>query len=195
EVDLEPLDLLAEYGISFTILAPRQASRVRRLGSRSWKDVSGDRIDPTRPYLLRLPSRRKIALFFYDGPIARAVAFEGLLSSGEDLANRLNGAFSEERNRPQLVHIATDGESYGHHHRFGDMALAYALNTIESNQLAQLTNYGEYLERHPPTHQVDIIEKTSWSCFHGIDRWWSNCGCNSGGHPGWNQEWRTPLRD
>ncbi len=75
------------------------------------------------------------------------------------------------------------------------MALAYALNTIESNQLAQLTNYGEYLERHPPTHQVDIIERTSWSCFHGIERWRNHCGCNSGGHPGWNQEWRSPLRN
>ena len=194
-VDLESLEILAELGIRFTILAPHQANRVRTIGGRVWRDVSGSRIDPTQAYEQRLPSGRKIALFFYDGPIARAVAFEGLLSSGEDLANRLNGAFSEERNRPQLVHIATDGESYGHHHRFGDMALAYALNTIESNQLAQLTNYGEYLERHPATHQVEIIEKTSWSCFHGIDRWWSNCGCNSGGHPGWNQEWRTPLRD
>ena len=194
-VDLESLEILAELGIRFTILAPHQANRVRPIGSHVWHDVSGSRIDPTQAYEQRLPSGRKISLFFYDGPVARAVAFEGLLSSGEHLANRLVGTFSDERNRPQLVHIATDGESYGHHHRFGDMALAYALDTIESNQLAQLTNYGEYLERHPPTCQVEIIEKTSWSCSHGIDRWWSNCGCNSGGQPGWNQEWRTPLRD
>jgi alpha-amylase/alpha-mannosidase (GH57 family) len=194
-VDLESLEILAELGIRFTILAPHQADRVRAMSGRLWHDVSGSQIDPTQAYEQRLPSGRKIALFFYDGPIARAVAFEGLLSSGEHLANRLIGAFSDERNRSQLVHIATDGESYGHHHRFGDMALAYALNTIESNQLAQLTNFGEYLERHPPTYQVEIIEKTSWSCFHGIDRWWSNCGCSSGGHPDWNQEWRTPLRD
>ena len=194
-VDIESLEILSELGIRFTILAPHQASRVRPLTGRSWQDVSGSRIDPTQAYEQRLPSGRKITLFFYDGPIARAVAFEGLLSSGEHLANRLGGAFHDEPNQPQLVHIATDGESYGHHHRFGDMALAYALNTIESYQLAKLTNYGEYLERHPPTHQVEIIERTSWSCFHGIDRWWSNCGCNSGGHPDWNQEWRTPLRD
>jgi alpha-amylase/alpha-mannosidase (GH57 family) len=194
-VDLDSLEILARLGIRFTILAPHQADRTRVVGGRVWRDVSGARIDPTQVYEQRLPSGRKIALFFYDGPIARAVAFEGLLSSGEQLAHRLIGAFSDERKRPQLVHIATDGESYGHHHRFGDMALAYALNYIESNQLAQLTNYGEYLERHPPTQQVEIIEKTSWSCFHGIDRWWRNCGCNSGGHPGWNQEWRTPLRD
>jgi len=194
-VDLQSLEILVELGIRFTILAPHQAGRIRRLGGRAWRDVSGGRIDPTQAYEQRLPSGRRIALFFYDGPISRAVAFEGLLSRGEDFANRLLGAFTDDRDWPQLVHIATDGESYGHHHRFGDMALAYALNYIESNQLAQLTNYGEYLERHPPTHQVEIIEKTSWSCFHGIDRWWSNCGCNSGGHPGWNQAWRTPLRD
>src|SRR3989304_8400619 len=155
----------------------------------------GCRIDPTRAYEQRLPSGRKIALFFYDGPVSRAVAFEGLLSRGEHFAERLMGAFSAERDEPQLVHIAPDGESYGHHHRFGDMALAYALNCIESNRSARLTNYGEFLERCPPTHEVEIVEKTSWSCFHGIDRWWSNCGCNSGGHPKWNQEWRAPLRD
>jgi alpha-amylase/alpha-mannosidase (GH57 family) len=194
-VDLETLEILAEMGIKFTILAPHQAGRVRRFGGRAWHDVKGGHIDPTQAYEQRLPSGRTIALFFYDGPVSRAVAFENLLSSGENFAHRLAGVFSEERDWAELAHIATDGESYGHHHRFGDMALAYALNTIESNQLARLTNYGEYLERHPPTYQVEIIEGTSWSCFHGIDRWRSNCGCNSGRHPGWNQEWRAPLRN
>jgi alpha-amylase/alpha-mannosidase (GH57 family) len=194
-VDLETLEILAELGIQFTILASHQAGRLRRIGDRAWKEVGGGEIDPARAYEQRLPSGRKIALFFYDGPVARAVAFEGLLSSGEHFVERLMGAFSDERDWPQLVHVATDGESYGHHHRFGDMALAYALDAIETKQLAKLTNYGEFLATHPPTHQVEIIEKTSWSCFHGIDRWWSNCGCNSGGHPSWNQEWRTPLRD
>jgi alpha-amylase/alpha-mannosidase (GH57 family) len=194
-VDLETLEIMAELGIRFTILAPHQAARIRRIGGRTWRDISGARIDPTQAYEQRLASGRKIALFFYDGPVSRAVAFEGLLSRGEQFANRLVNVFSDERDWPELVHIATDGESYGHHHRFGDMALAYALNYIESNKLATLTNYGEYLERYPPTYQVEIIEKTSWSCFHGIDRWWSNCGCSSGSHPGWNQEWRTPLRN
>jgi alpha-amylase/alpha-mannosidase (GH57 family) len=194
-VDIETLEILAEFGIKFTVLAPHQAARVRRIGETRWHDFSGGRIDPTRAYEQRLPSGRKIALFFYDGPVSRAVAFEGLLTRGENLANRLLGVFSEDRERSQLAHIATDGESYGHHHRFGDMALAYALNHIESHGLAKLTNYGEFLERNPPTHQVEIVQKTSWSCFHGIDRWWSNCGCNSGGHPGWNQEWRKPLRN
>ena len=194
-VDIETLDMLAESGIKFTILAPHQAAQVRRIGGRARRDVRGGLIDPTQAYEQRLPSGRRIALFFYDGPVSRAVAFEGLLSSGENLANRLAGVFSEDRDWPELVHIATDGESYGHHHRFGDMALAYALNHIESKPLAKLTNYGEFLEKNPPTHQVEIIEKTSWSCVHGIERWWSNCGCNSGGHPDWNQEWRRPLRE
>jgi alpha-amylase/alpha-mannosidase (GH57 family) len=194
-VDLETLDILAELGVQFTILAPHQAGRVRRIGATTWHDFSGGRIDPTRPYQQRLPSGRRIAVFFYDGPVSRAVAFEGLLSRGENLANRLLGILSNERKRAQLAHIATDGESYGHHHRFGDMALAYALNHIESERLAELTNFGEFLERNPPTHEVEIIPKTSWSCFHGIARWWSNCGCNSGGRSGWNQEWRRPLRN
>ena len=193
-VDLETLQIMATAGIKFTILAPRQASRVRRIGGRSWRDVSGDRIDPTRAYQLRLPSRQKIAGFFYDGPISRAVAFEGLLNNGEAFAQRLLSGFSDQRDWPQLMHIATDGESYGHHHKYGEMALSYALDHIERNQLATLTNYGDFLEKNPPTHQVEIFENSSWSCVHGVERWKSNCGCNSGGHPSWNQEWRGPLR-
>ncbi|HET7439778.1 MAG TPA: DUF3536 domain-containing protein [Terriglobales bacterium] len=193
-VDLETLQILANAGIKFTILAPRQASRVRRIGGRSWKDVSGDRIDPTRAYQVRLPSRQKMVAFFYDGPISRAVAFEGLLNNGEAFAQRLLSGFSDQRDWPQLMHIATDGESYGHHHKYGEMALAYALHHIEQNQLAKLTNYGEYLEKNPPTHEVEIFENSSWSCVHGVERWKSDCGCNSGGHDGWNQQWRAPLR-
>jgi alpha-amylase/alpha-mannosidase (GH57 family) len=192
-VDLETLDTLAQLGIRFTILAPRQAKRVRKISGRNWRDVHGERIDPTMAYRLRLSSRRSIDLFFYDGPISRGVAFEGLLDNGEAFAMRLVGAFSEERNWPELVHIATDGETYGHHHKHGEMALTYALEYIRSKQLADITNYGEYLERHPPTHEVEIFENSSWSCVHGVERWRSNCGCNAG-HAGWNQEWRGPLR-
>jgi alpha-amylase/alpha-mannosidase (GH57 family) len=194
-VDLETLDCMAELGVRFTILAPHQARRVRLIGKRNWQDVSGQRIDPTRAYKLNLPSGRKINLFFYDGPISRGVAFGGLLDRGENLAQRLVGAFSPERDWPQLVHIATDGETYGHHRGHGDMALAYALEYITSQNLARLTNYGEYLKKHPPTHVVEIFENTSWSCAHGVERWWKDCGCNSGGHPGWSQAWRTPLRN
>jgi alpha-amylase/alpha-mannosidase (GH57 family) len=194
-VDLETLELLAEHGIRFTILAPHQAARFRVIGARHWTETNGHHIDPSRAYRHNLPSGKSIALFFYDGPIARSVAFEGLLSQGEQFIAKLMGGFSTQRDGPQLMHIATDGESYGHHHKFGDMALAYALEHIEAKQLARLTNYGEFLEKFPPTHEVEIVEKSSWSCAHGIDRWWSDCGCNSGAHPEWNQAWRTPLRD
>jgi alpha-amylase/alpha-mannosidase (GH57 family) len=194
-VDLETLEILASFGIKFTILAPRQASREGKIGGRTWKDVSGDRIDPSMPYRINLPSGHKLALFFYDGPISRAVAFENLLTSGEGFAKRMMAGFAEDlRPWPELVHIATDGETYGHHHRFGEMGLASALDYIESHKLAQITNYGEYLDRHPPIHRVEIFENSSWSCVHGIERWRSNCGCNSGQHSGWNQEWRGPLR-
>jgi alpha-amylase/alpha-mannosidase (GH57 family) len=192
-VDVETLDVLAENGIKFTILAPHQAHRIRALSGGDWEEVDGARIDPTRAYLARLPSGRSIVLFFYDGPVSRAVAFEGLLSSGDVYAQRLMSASSDLRDWDQLIHIATDGESYGHHHRHGEMALAYALHSIEKNDLAAITNYGEYMERFPPAYEVEIHENTAWSCAHGLRRWDSNCGCNSG-RPGWNQEWRAPLR-
>jgi alpha-amylase/alpha-mannosidase (GH57 family) len=192
-VDIESLETLAGQGIKFTILAPHQAGRVRKIGGRSWKDVSGGRIDPTRAYLAKLPSGKRINLFFYDGPISRAVAFEQLLNSGEQFASRLKSGFSDRRDWPQLMHIATDGETYGHHHRHGDMALSYALDRIEADPSMRLTNYGEFLEAYPPTHEVQIIENTSWSCAHGVERWRSDCGCNSG-REGWNQQWRGPLR-
>jgi (1->4)-alpha-D-glucan 1-alpha-D-glucosylmutase len=192
-VDVDTLDVLAELGVRFTVLAPHQAARVRRAGEAHWHDVHGGRIDPTRAYVQNLPSGRRINLFFYDGPIARAVAFERLLARGEHLVGRLRGGFADGRHWPQLVHIATDGESYGHHHTHGDMALAYALEQLEADPHIHLTNYGEYLERHPPDHEAEIIENSSWSCVHGVERWRADCGCNSG-RQGWNQAWRGPLR-
>ncbi len=193
-VNNETLEVLAENGIKFTILAPRQAKRVRPRSSRSWKDVTGGKVDPSRAYQVRLPSKKTIAVFFYDGPISQGVAFERLLNDGKRFAERLLSGFSDSRDWPQISHIATDGESYGHHHHYGEMALTYALHHIESNKLAELTNYGEFLEKHPPEYLAEIVENTSWSCEHGIERWRSNCGCNSGGHANWNQEWRAPLR-
>ncbi len=194
-VDIDSLEALAEHGIRFTVLEPGQAARVREIGAEQWRDVSGGSIDPTRAYLQRLPSGREIALFFYDGPISRGVAFEGLLDNGIRYAERLVGAFDDRREWPQLINIATDGETYGHHHRHGEMAVAFALQHIERLQDVRLTNYGEYLERHPPTHEVQISEDTSWSCAHGVERWRSDCGCHTGGEPGWNQRWRGPLRE
>jgi alpha-amylase/alpha-mannosidase (GH57 family) len=192
--DTETFEVLAELGLKFTILSPYQASRMRDTGKRAWRDVDGARIDPSRPYLARLPSGRTLTLFFYDAAVSQAVAFERLLENGERFAHRLMSAFSDRRPWEQLVHIATDGESYGHHHRHGEMALAYALQLIEKNKWAKLTNYGEYLEKHPANHEVQIHEKSAWSCSHGVGRWMADCGCNSGGRAGWNQSWRTPLR-
>jgi len=194
-VDMETLEVLSKCGIRFTILSPRQAARVRKIGTGRWKDVSGERIDSSQSYLCVLPSGRSINLFFYDAPISRAIAFEGLLNRGEDFVGRILSGLSDERQWPQIVAIATDGETYGHHHRFGDMALAYALHHLESNGLAILTNFGEYLEKNPPQTEVQIFENTSWSCSHGIERWRSNCGCNSGSRPEWSQQWRAPLRE
>lgn len=194
-VDLESLDILAQHGIKFTVLSPYQARRTRAMGARNWRDISGGRIDPSVAYRVRLRYGRSIDVFFYDGPISRAVAFEGLLASGERFADRLLEAFSDERQGPQLAHIATDGETYGHHHPYGDMALAYALSYIDARDSVKLTNYGEFLEQHPPEHEARIFDKSSWSCPHGVERWRSDCGCNSGGHEGWNQKWRAPLRE
>jgi alpha-amylase/alpha-mannosidase (GH57 family) len=194
-VDLESLEILAECGIHFTILAPKQALRVRQATGGDWLDVSDERIDSTMAYTVRLPSGRNIAIFFYHGPLSRAVAFETVLRDGESFAKRLLDIFSTENDRSQLSHIATDGETYGHHHRFGDMALAFALNYLESKDLARLTNYGEFLAKHPPTHEVEISENSSWSCSHGVERWRSDCGCHTGVHPDWNQKWRAPVRE
>ncbi len=219
-VDSESLELLAAEGIRFTVLAPSQCARVRPLPETPkrkaksdkepdgavktaavipWQETPNASVDTTHPYLVRLKSGGTIALFFYDGPRSRAIAFDGLLNSGDDFANRLMGGFRAEplpadgQPRAQLVHVATDGESYGHHHRYGEMALSYALKLIEQRGDAKLTNYGEFLEKFPPQYEAEIYENTSWSCFHGVERWRSDCGCN-GGKAGWNQKWRGPLR-
>jgi alpha-amylase/alpha-mannosidase (GH57 family) len=193
-VDTETLEIFADSGIRFTILSPHQARRVRPRGQRAWTELRGGGIDPTRPYIVNLPSGKSIVVFFYDGPISQAIAFEGLLRSGVHYAGRLLGGFSDSRPGAQLVHVATDGETYGHHHQFGEMALAFAIDHLETNKLAQITNYGEFLERYPPEYEAEIAEATSWSCAHGVERWRSNCGCNAGGHPEWSQAWREPLR-
>ena len=195
-VDLETLDIMAEFGIKFTILAPHQAKRVKEMSEEMlWRDVQDKKVDPRIAYRCHLPSGRNIHIFFYDGAISQGVAFEGLLNNGEYFALRLGREFNAHAPHTQMVNIATDGETYGHHHKFGDMALAYCLRYLETNQLAQLTVYGEFLEKFPDTHEVEIHEKTSWSCMHGIERWRSDCGCSTGGSPGWKQAWRRPLRE
>ncbi len=190
-VDRRTLEVLARNGIRFTILAPSQAARVRRDGG-EWEEVRQHGIDSTCPYRCTVAPGVDITLFFYDADIAHAVAFAGVLNDGRDLARRL-GASNAARSGA-LVHIATDGESYGHHHRFGDMALAAAIEAIDGDGAVQLTNYAAYLDTHPVQDAVEIHENTSWSCAHGIERWRSDCGCNAGGHPDWHQAWRAPLR-
>ena len=191
--DSRSLELMAEHGIKFTLLAPHQCRRFRPLDSTSdWTGTPGASVDTTRPYRVRFPSGASIAVFFYNGPTSRAIAFEGLLNSGESFAARLKTSFTDTPN-PQLVHVATDGESYGHHHKHGEMALAYALRLLELDRTVKLTNYGSFLEQFPPEFEAEIEEDTSWSCAHGVERWRSNCGCN-GGRP-YNQLWRAPLRE
>ena len=196
------LDLLAQERIRFTVLAPHQAARVRRIATAgkdpdAWTETHDATVDTTRPYIVQLDHGRSIAVFFYDGPASRAIAFEGLLNDGETFARRLLSRFPADHPapEPQLVHVATDGESYGHHHKHGEMALSYALNWVKDNNLARLTNYGEFLEKFPPQWEAEVVDDTSWSCAHGVERWRSDCGCNSGGKPGWNQRWRAPLRE
>jgi alpha-amylase/alpha-mannosidase (GH57 family) len=192
-VDTETLAVLAECGIRFTILAPHQAARVRVASGGEWVDVSPEVLDTTRPYLCRPAPGLEIALFFYEGAVAQEIAFGRLLESGESLAGRLLGVGADSSwSGERLVHVATDGETYGHHHRFGEMALAYAIEILEGRAGGETTNYATFLADHPPTHEVQIRERTSWSCAHGIERWRADCGCRT--RAGWHQRWRAPLR-
>ncbi len=190
-VDLETLEILVAHGIAFTILAPHQAKRIRRADG-TWADVTAETLDVTVPYRCRLPSGRTIAVFFYHGPTSHAVSFEGLLHDGAAFAARLAATVPADQQARLLV-VASDGETYGHHHQFGEMALAYALQRLARAEEVQITNCAAFLAAHPPAAEVEIAERTSWSCAHGIERWRSDCGCNTG--QGWHQRWRAPLRD
>ena len=181
-VDLETLQIMADLGIRFTVLAPHQAGRLLDHGE----------LDINQPYSVRLGAGRSINVFFYNGALSQSLAFENILQDGKCFAEKLMQ--TDNTDGPQLLSVATDGETYGHHHKFGDMALAFALKYIDDQVDARLTNFAEYLEKFPPQEEIEIIEKTSWSCAHGVGRWSSNCGCETGGHPEWNQGWRGPLR-
>jgi alpha-amylase/alpha-mannosidase (GH57 family) len=190
------LDLLIDEGLRFVILSPQQAERVRAGDGASWQTVADGTIDSSIPYsyLHRDGSNRSIAVFFYDSELARAIAFEKALASSSSLVDRF-----VKRASPGLLNIATDGETYGHHHKFGELCLAYALETEAPARGFSITNYGEYLDQHPPIAQVEISEGpkgegSSWSCSHGVSRWIRDCGCHTGGESGWNQLWRQSLR-
>jgi len=191
-VDTATLEALVDNDIKFTVLAPRQCKAVRYHTDENWHEVNGA-VDPRRAYRCPLPSGRYIDLFFYDGGVSKAVAFEGLLNDGQLLADRLRGSL-DHNDDVQIAQIATDGESYGHHHAKGEMALASCLDSIEDDPGYQLTNYGYFLELHPPAWEAQIHDNSSWSCVHGVERWRSDCGCHTGGEAGWTQSWRAPLR-
>ncbi len=201
------LGALIDEGMRFVILAPHQAARVRdryrtgscsdRVDSADWRTVDENSIDISVAYHYshRDGSGRSIAVFFYEGPTSRAIAFETLLRSSRELVYR----FAQTAQGKELVNIATDGETYGHHFKFGDTCLAHALELEAPAHSFRITNYGEYLDQHPPTFEVEVNngsngEGTSWSCLHGVGRWMRDCGCHTGGEAGWNQRWRAPLR-
>lgn len=196
-VDDETLKFLEENGIKFTVLSPYQALKFRQEGDKDWQDVSWGNIDPARSYRYYIKSApgKFIDLFFYDGAISRSVAFDELLKDGNKFIKRLKEGISDCRDYPQLINIATDGESYGHHTKFGDMALSYVLKIRAKDEGFKITNYAEYLDKYRSNCEVDIKQASSWSCFHGVGRWKEDCGCSTGGHPGWNQKWRKPLRE
>lgn len=197
-VDGETLEVLAEEGVRFTVLAPGQAARVRPAGGgeADWRPVAAGGLDTTRPYRWASRERpgRSVAIFFYDGGIAHDVAFGGLLGDGAAFARRLLGAV-RPGSSAQLVHVATDGESYGHHHRHGEMCLSFALRSLARETPVRLANYGQFLDLFPPPEEVEVRQRSSWSCAHGVERWTSDCGCRTGGPPAWRQGWRKPLRE
>jgi alpha-amylase/alpha-mannosidase (GH57 family) len=199
-VDSQTLKIMADEGIRFTILSPTQAKAVRPLekghDSSLWQDVSEGRIDPSRPYRIILDRDGKlhIDVFFYDGPLSRAIAYEKILSSGADLLSQIKYIFNNHKDGPRLISIATDGESYGHHFKFGEMALTWLFDHVDRDREIGLTNFGMFLEMFPPENEVKIFENSSWSCAHGIERWRSDCGCSVGKNPAWKQTWRSPLR-
>ena len=196
-VDDDTLRICEANGIKFVVLSPYQALKIRKEGAKEWQDVSWGNIDPARSYRYYIKSApdKYIDLFFYDGAISRSVAFDELLTDGNKFIKRLKEGVSDLRDFPQLINIATDGESYGHHTKFGDMALAYVLKIKAEEEGFKITNYAEYLSEYRSDYEVDIKQASSWSCFHGVGRWQEDCGCSTGGHPGWNQKWRKPLRD
>ena len=206
-VNTSTLQVLIKYGMQYLILSPYQALRVRPFGGKKWTDVSQGRIDSTQPYrcFIKDSSGKKlldqfIDIFFYNGIIAKEIAFGDLLKDGNTFCNRFAQFYQESKERPQLIHIATDGETYGHHKKFGEMALAYALDKGFPLKGFEVINYGAFLKRFPPVYEVEIDEGpkrggTSWSCAHGVGRWEEDCGCSTGGRPGWNQRWRKPLRE
>lgn len=200
-VDYPTLEALMAEGIRFIILAPSQAQRCRPLPNATqpdpvWIEVGGGQIDPIQPYRCYLDPAAPdayIDIFFYDGPISRDMGFNDLLSSSNHLSRRLAQAVQGHRRVAQLIAVATDGETFGHHKGGTEKALAYAFTEEFPRRGWRVTNFAHYLSLSPPTWEVELKPVTAWSCSHGVERWQSDCGCGGGG--GWQQKWRRPLRD
>jgi alpha-amylase/alpha-mannosidase (GH57 family) len=196
-VDGETLDVLAEAGMRYVILAPTQAARIRPLGSPNhsgWQDVSAGSLDPSRAYLCRLTNGRSLAVFFYDGSLAHGASFGDSLANTQRFVADLMRGVDSTRAHPQLIHLAVDGETFGHHKRAAERTLIYAFTHDAPAHGFTITNYAAYLNLAPPQWEVEVKPETAWSCAHGLGRWREDCGCRAGGEPGWHQRWRTPLR-
>jgi len=196
----DTLRLLVDLGMKYVILSPYQADKVRPAGG-EWVDASRGDLDTTRPYLWRdaqpgAAKDRSIAIFFYDGPLSKAAAFEGLTRDSGVFADRVEACFKPNKAGPQLVSMAVDGETFGHHHKFSDMTLAHAFLHELRNRGIRVVNFGEYLRGNPPADEVMIKtgpdgEGTAWSCAHGVRRWKGGCDC---GGEGGSLNWRLPFR-
>lgn len=206
-VDYPTLAAVIAEGFSFIILAPSQAKRCRPLANEQdpypeWYEVGGGQIDPTRPYRCYLPEElvntnsstgSYIDIFFYDGPISRDMGFSDVVYSSHHFAGRVGAAIRGDHRPAQLISVATDGETFGHHKKGTEKTLAYAFESEFPHRGWTVTNFAHYLSLHSPTWEVELKSVTAWSCAHGVDRWQDDCGC--GGEGGWHQKWRRPLRD
>ena len=197
-VDYPTLEALINEDIRFIILAPSQAERCRPLPTESnlepeWHEVGGSQIDPTRPYRCFIADGRYIDIFFYDGPISRDMGFNEVLSTVDNFAGRLGQAIKGDRRPAQIINVATDGETFGHHKGGTEKCIGYAFTEKFPAYGWTVTNYAHYLSIDPPTWEVVLKPVTAWSCTHGVARWQDDCGCGGGGL--WHQKWRRPLRD
>lgn len=188
---------LMDEDVRYVILAPHQARRIRGSGETAWVEVNENTVDTSIAYRYDHPdSHKSMAVFFYHGQTSRAIAFEKLLRSSRDFVDALSRATGASG----MINVATDGETYGHHFKFGDLCLAHTVTGAAPARGLTVTNYGKFLAQHAAEFEVEINngqdgEGTSWSCAHGVDRWIRDCGCHTGGEAGWNQQWRGPLRD
>ena len=193
-VDLQTLDIMQKNGIEFIILAPNQAEKIRALKGGNWVEKYSS-IDTRMPYSLTLPSKNKITVFFYDGTISHDMAFKNLLKNGENFFLRITSSLKNDSIDKKIANVATDGETFGHHLKFSDMALAYCIYKIKKDPSFQMISYENFLKEKTPTFEVTIIENSSWSCAHKVGRWSEDCGCKLDASSNWNQKWRKPLRE